>query len=261
MKRKTKVLFTSDWHVDAMTAGIARESEIGKYVATLIAYVEREKVDVVCFCGDAFDPGSMREAQWSSFMFDALHRITHASQCGTVWIPGNHDVIDSTSAVSTLAPLAIAQMQYGEYWTPWKKRAAVCESPELVLFEQCDLAVLALPYVSRAVMNDPSYAYGFDTVLDAAREHKQSGKPAIAIGHYALPGIVPGDEEEMMRGREIPIPSAALLPLDLDLVVNGHYHQRQTVSCNGLRVEVVGSPARFRFGEADVERGFLVVEI
>lgn len=257
----TKILYTSDWHVDAMTAGVSRYAEIEAYVNELASYVQIHGVDVVCFLGDAFDKGSMREGMWSRFMFNALYSLTNASRLGSVWIPGNHDVIDSSTPCSTLSPLATAVMHYGNArFGPEGKKVRVCEMPELITFGD-SIAVLALPYVSRLVERSEPYRCAFDASLEQARVAKGMGRRTVSIGHYALPGAVPGSEEEMMQGRDIVIPARALRAVGLDAVVNGHYHARQTINVDGLAVEVVGAPARFTFGEShDGARGFLVSE-
>lgn len=261
-----KILLTSDWHVDAMTAGVSRFDEATRYVDELVRACATHDVDVVCFLGDAFDPGSMLEGCWSAFMVEAQHRLTKAARMGSVFITGNHDVIDASVPMSTLSPLARVAMLYkgircGEFGDDWRSMH-VAEEPTLVDAFSGGVAILALPYVSRGAVRSGYHRDAYVTALSAAKAAKARGTPVVAIGHYALPGIVPGSEEEMMRGRDIPIPAADLLDIGVDLVVNGHYHARQTVVVDGLTVEVVGAPTRFTFGEAgDGERGYLIAEV
>ncbi len=260
MRTKLKILFTSDWHVDAMTAGLPRHVESSAYVDALVEACETESVDVVCFLGDAFDPGSMLEGMWSKFMIEAHNRLTRAAKMGSVFITGNHDVLDSSIPMSTLSPLVASVAVRGMAWGD--RLAVVAEEPQSTLFE--DVCILALPYASRPTIRSGRHEQVFDRELGNAMELKRHGDCArvVVIGHYSLPGIVPGSEEEMPRGREMEFPAAHLRALEPDLVVNGHYHARQTVRVDGVTVEVVGAPTRFTFGEADDgERGFLLAEV
>lgn len=261
-----KILFTSDWHVDAMTAGVSRFDEATAYVDELVRACATHGIDIVCFLGDAFDPGSMLEGVWSSFMVEAQYRLTKAARMGSVFITGNHDVLDASIPMSTLSPLAkVAKLhrgiRCGEFGDDWRWMH-VAEEPMLVDTFGGAVAILALPYYSRSVARSGYYQEPYIKALSAARAAKERGTPVVAIGHYALPGITPSSEEEMMRGRDIPIPASELLELGLDLVVNGHYHARQTVIVDGLTVEVVGAPTRFTFGESDDGlRGYLIAEV
>jgi len=251
-----KILFFSDIHVDASTAGVERIDELATYVDVVVDAVKREGVDIVCFLGDAFDPGSLVEARWSSFMVRAARRMSAAARLGAIFIPGNHDVLDVSEPLSTLSPLAAAFEGDG--------RIVVPELPEFVTMgfaREESVGVLALPYVSRAVERTAEYRRTFDAAIANARAAKREGRAVVAIGHYTIPGIEPGSEGEMVRGRDLMFPAHALRGL-ADLVVNGHYHARQTVTTDGVRVEIVGAPVRFTFGErGDGPRGFLLAEV
>lgn len=263
-KTKTKILMTSDWHVDASTAGVSRFDEARAYVDRLVEACGENEIDIVCFLGDAFDPGSMFEGLWSSFMVEAQFQLTRASRLGSVFIPGNHDVIDSTEPISTLSPLETIAKRYRlvRFSDLDHSRVFAPHLPTLIDVFGGAVAILAMPYVSRAAMRTEAHREAFVTAMSNARAAKSRGTPVVVIGHYALPGITPGSEEEMMRGRDVAIPASEFLELGADLVVNGHYHKRQTVVVDGLTVEVVGAPTRFTFGEVgDDLRGYLIVEV
>lgn len=267
-----KVLFTSDWHTDHVTAGVSRHAELLDYVGRVVDAIHEHEVDVVCFLGDAFDPGSMSEGVWSAFMIKALHRISDAARYGSVWIVGNHDVLDSSVPCSTLSPLAVSVELNARTWEDAGKVVRVCEMPDFIPFDGTSPAeharsprktpvvgILALPYVARTVEQLSLYRRDLDLAFESARAFTG---PVIAIGHYSIAGIHPGSEEEMMRGREFAFPAQRIAELDPALVVNGHYHARQTVTCGGVKIEIVGAPTRFTFGEAsDGERGFLIAEV
>lgn len=252
-----KILFTSDWHIDASTAGVERCAELQDYIFSLVAAIERDAYDLVCFLGDAFDPGSLRECRWSKMVVESALLLAKHASYGAIFIPGNHDVIDSAEPFSTLSPLA-AMSQVAA------TRLRVYELPACATFTAAGepaLAVLALPYVSGACVKTPVYLKALDEAF-AKAEHARATYKAriIVIGHYTLAGVREGSESEMLRGRDMGFPYEKVTALAPDLIVNGHYHSRQTVKARGLVIEVVGSPAQYKFGEPEGDHGFLSAE-
>lgn len=257
-----KFLFTTDWHVDASTAGIERLPELGGYVATLEEIVsdEEEKIDLVLHLGDCWDPGSIHDSRWGRFVYDAFHRLSCATTAeegerpGLIAIPGNHDVIDSAIPTSTLSPLAATRV----------RDVLVLEEPRLVMIrtEHEQAVVVGLPYVSRAFERTDRYRRALDNVI-AEAACWASRAPVIVIGHLAFEGMTPGSEsEEMARGREVRFPVELVAQVAPALIVNGHYHQRQTIVRDGLKIEIPGAPIRFTFGERDDgDRGYLIAEM
>lgn len=252
-----KILFTSDWHVDASTAGVERFAELEDYAETCIDYVDANHVDVVCFLGDAFDPGSLREAKYSSFMLRVLMRLRDAATHAVVAIPGNHDVIDQAVPLSVLSPCEAA--------SAWLPGLHVPHSPIFNVFvnETGTVGVLALPYVSAAYAKTSEYENDLTIAFDEAHKFRSRGigENIVAIGHYTIEGIEGGSEGEMVRGRDLPFPTARMRALAPTLIVNGHYHHRQRVRVDGMHVQIVGAPARMNFAErGNDSRGFLVAE-
>lgn len=271
-----RLLFTSDWHRDATTAGLAREGELSLYVDHVEEVVRREQVDVVLGLGDFNDPGQLAEVRYQRGLIHDVARLTRAAAVGSVWIPGNHDVQEVVPALSTLSPLAEVVRSVGigaehaERLVPWGvvsrrgvfEQVRVAELPTLIELKGHGegVAVLCLPYVSRAVERTEEYRKAQQRAFQLARHNPCP--TLVVISHLSLPGMHPGSEEEMPRGREVPFPLKEVKALKPALVVQGHYHARQTVDVEGLRVEVVGAPLRFTFGEReDGQRGYLLAEV
>lgn len=262
-----KFLCTSDWHVDATTAGVERLPEIAAYVDSLADAVGELDVDLVLQLGDSWDPGSVNDPRWCRFVYESFVRLGSCarSRClhteggiaegvGLIAIPGNHDVIDASTPTSTLSGLRVAGSRF----------VAVLEEPTCYRVTRRDesVAVLALPYVSRAYERTDAYRQALDGALEAALRAARDS-PVVVMGHLSFDGMTPGSETtDMARGREVPFPVALIEQLAPTVVVNGHYHARQTIRRGGLDIEIVGAPIRFTFGEAkDGPRGFLVLEV
>lgn len=255
-----KILATSDWHVDATTAGVERLPEIAAYVDSLADAVGELDVDLVLQLGDSWDPGSVNDPRWCRFVYESFIRLgsSYAHELngvvGLIAIPGNHDVIDTSTPTSTLSGLRVAGSRF----------VAVLEEPTCYRVTRRDesVAVLALPYVSRAYERTDAYRQALDGALEAALRAARDS-PVVVMGHLSFDGMTPGSETtDMARGREVPFPVALIEQLAPTVVVNGHYHARQTIRRGGLDIEIVGAPIRFTFGEAkDGPRGFLVLEV
>lgn len=252
-----KLLVTSDWHEDAFTAGVPRLDELVGYVDHLVGVCRQEKVDLVLNLGDVFDPGNPRECLYQTRLIEMASALTRASRLGSLWLTGNHDVLDCYPPLSTLSPLAALSKAWRLKVWPGEQELEVVDMPRLV--EMPHVNLLCLPYVSRAAETSGAYQKALSEALEAAR-----GKPdpLLVLSHLSLPNMHPGSEAEMLRGREMPFPLEQVLELRPAVVLQGHYHARQSMKLKGLQVEVVGAPARYTFGERDDgERGFLLVEV
>jgi DNA repair exonuclease SbcCD nuclease subunit len=244
-----KILLTSDWHLDAVTAGKPRLSEACEHIEELISVVEREEVDVVAFLGDAFDPGQMLGPVYGDVISRAAGRFARAARMGTIFIAGNHDVIETSEPRSTLSPLAGIQ--------PWVDGLFVAERP--CVHDVGDVRFLLLPYVSRAATK--ASPDDLEIALARCSVKARSGKNLVVLSHMTIPGAVMGSEsKELSRGRDLDLPSLA--ELEPDLVANGHYHRHQVMRHGGVDVVIPGSPLRLTFGEAgDRLKGYVVAEV
>lgn len=261
-----RLLLTSDWHLDAVTAGHDRWPELERFLCRVEEAIDEHDVDVVAFVGDAFDPGTSQEARWHTELLGWAYRLTRKCQA-TIWIAGNHDVIEvahNGEPLTVLSPLArIVDESNGELYAGTLSRVHVAELPRAIELE-CPKAtggatramVLALPYASRSVTR---WAEERDRAFMIAAK---AGVPVIVLGHLMLEGMIPGSEDEMLRGRDIPLPIELLEELKPVLIANGHYHRREVVRRGAVDIQIIGAPVRMTFGERDDgARGFLIVEV
>jgi exonuclease SbcD len=252
-----KILISSDWHLDAITAGVPRVSELDLYLEALEEVIESQEIDAAILGGDYFDPGGMRAHELTALLIEAVGRLARRLS-HLIVIAGNHDVVETSEGWTTLSPLREAIAAFGGM--PGACNVKVAEKPGFHLLTTPfhipnRVGVLALPYTARAV----------DAQRDlerAVQEASEFGGKLVVMGHMTVPGASLGSEsKEMARGRDLDLPVATIAELRPRFVFNGHYHRAQVVP-GPVPVIIPGSPWRVTFGEAgDVDKGFLVVEV
>jgi DNA repair exonuclease SbcCD nuclease subunit len=254
---EAKILLTSDWHLDARTAGVPRIDELDSYVDEIIRVAIQEKIDFIFHLGDFFNPGTKLVPFYTSKLIRFIQHLDYSTASdGVVLIAGNHDVIEDSRGYTVLSPLKIV---FEACYAP-----RVVEHTSFFVLTKCNhtsIGVLALPYTARSV-DDSQY---LKESLIRAKEfvNKKGTGPLIVVGHRTVPGATLGSEtKDMSRGRDIDLPFDVFKELNPVLIANGHYHRAQIVSVGSHRVVIPGSPYRLTFGERrDKFKGFMVVRI
>jgi DNA repair exonuclease SbcCD nuclease subunit len=239
-----KAVISSDWHVDHTTHGVRRFVDVAKAVRRTIDFALDNRVDLYVFGGDLCDPDA------GSVVFRcvelAIETALRLADQGiiSVWIAGNHDVIEDGSGDTTLSPLRALS-----FTSP---HVFVCESPCVLNFDRSKFraSVMALPFTPTT--------RGYDvekTIFELGPQLNFT--PALSISHLNVPGVIPGEETtEMPRGREVMLPVPTLNKW-VRWMVNGHYHRQQRTDDG---VWIPGSLARLTFGEESHEPSFLFLE-
>ncbi len=245
-----KILATSDWHVDATTAGFSRFDDVVRSVERTVEAAIEEKVGLYLFTGDLCDPDLGKAHTAAALTIASASRLLdHGIR--SMWVVGNHDVVEDGTGTSTLEPLAAYASAVGNHWVRVFARPTVIEAADF------PFAIVPLPYVAR------SHAYGPEEWIAKAghflRDMQFTGR-VLVPGHLMLEGISPGSETtDMARGRDLFYPIEKVLATwgDRAIMVNGHYHERQM----HRGVQVVGSLERITFGEEHASPGFLLMEV
>lgn len=242
-----KLLVTSDWHLDATTAGVDRFADISAAVDETVRAAVDEKVDLYLFLGDLCDPDANRAPRCVAKAIAVAQELAHGNGIPSRWLVGNHDVIEDGSGTSTLTPLEAAAVDMA---TGQLSSIRVITRPEVEWFD--GRLFLWLPYVPRCA------SYDAKVVARTAAEDAPSTTPVIVAGHLSIHGQVPGSEtHEMPRGRDLWLPTEAIWERWPGAVIlNGHYHAAQHAP-----VVIPGSLARLTFGEEAHEPGFMIVEV
>jgi DNA repair exonuclease SbcCD nuclease subunit len=256
-----KILVTSDWHGDHVTHGVRRFAEISAAVDETVDVAIEEGCAGYVFAGDLCDPDigspSFRVVEMA---LKAALRLAAAS-IDSVWVAGNHDVIEDGSLDTTLSPLRALGPKNGVH---------VFEEPGIATFRQLvdrdeyrNLAVVALPFTSTTRPYDPA-----EVVPKLLGNRNPSD--VLVVGHLHVAGVEPGEETtEMPRGRDVWLPLRAIGDWEHDqlarghgkrraTIANGHYHRQQRTEEG---VWIPGSLARLTFCEERNSPGYLVLEV
>ena len=241
-----KIVVSSDWHLDATTAGVERFDDVSESAARVVRYAIEQNADLFVFLGDLCDPDAARAPRCVA---RAIAYATELAGHGipSRWIVGNHDVIEDGSATSTLTPLAAV----GESRSDTLIRVVSKSEREVIGGVQ----FLWLPFPARGLSYDP---VGF---IEAAAEESETRQPVIVGGHLTVPGVDPGSEtHEMPRGRDVNYPVDEIRAAfgSRALMLNGHYHKTYPYTSG---VVIPGSLERLTFGEESHTPGWLTIEV
>lgn len=242
-KNDWRALVCSDLHLDATTAGFPRFADIERNVQRAVNRAKELRATFI-FLGDLCDPDSVsahrcveRAARWAQELSDEGLR--------SVWVAGNHDVVEDGSGATTLSPLRGA---FGD-----ERLVTVVESPKSIDLGEVRLA--CLPYPSRARAYDPHEA-----LVEMVGDYDG---PLLVAAHLQVDGAEMASETyDMPRGRDVAFPwlYASDEARPNTLLMNGHYHRPQEIERLGTTLLIPGAPERLRFDEIDHEPSFLVVE-
>lgn len=238
-----KIIATSDWHLDAVTSGVERWDEIEAAIDHSIDVAKSERVDLYLMGGDVCNPDAPCAVRAIAKTIEVAKRLDLAG-IPSIWLAGNHDVIEDGFGTTILTPLAESGVAY-----------AVFEEPDSVVFNQT--AVVGLPFTPKSHAYDPTRA-----VVDLAkRARNASGDTGsiIVLGHLHVEGIAAGSEtKDFARGREVFWPLKIIArELPGAVCIAGHYHEAQEHD----DLMIVGSLARLTHGEETIEPSLLIVEV
>jgi DNA repair exonuclease SbcCD nuclease subunit len=239
-----KFFIASDVHADASTNGLDRFDEIRDALFVVADAAIRSQINrnpsVFIFAGDLCDPDTTRSFRAIGLAIAvALHLAKE--NVPSIWIAGNHDVIENDRGSTTLEPLK-----------------AVAEKSDLIQVHEKawpivigNRRVIVLPFTARTASYEPKAAVAKFAQFD----------PHLVVGHLTVPSAERGSEsDDFARGRDMifPVEECRKRWGDRCILVNGHYHRKQ-ITKDG--VHIPGSLARLRHDEEQHEPGYLVIEV
>jgi DNA repair exonuclease SbcCD nuclease subunit len=246
-----KILHTSDWHADWVTAGVPRFDDVRAVAMETAREAVRQRVDLYAFTGDLADPDDPVAVLRAVGL--ALEIATFLARAGitSAWMPGNHDVVEDGSGLTTLSPLRRLGIP----------EVLVLEEPEAFDWPTGEVGFLALPFTPLSRDYDPKAALGRFLVKEAPL-----ARTSVVLSHLSFPGLQIGEEStEMRRGRDVEFPVHLLAPGVV--VLQGHHHRRtirraqEHPELHGASLYVPGSAVRLTHGEEDLRPGYLIVEV
>lgn len=239
-----RILVTSDWHGDWSTDGVPRLEHVADAAMASAQYAIDNKADGYLCLGDLMDPDCGQVAFHVLRFAIGVALTLHEAGIPSLWLPGNHDVLEDGTGATTLDPMRMLTRAT-------QGGVQVVDGPCSVFL--AGVAVWAFPYTASCRAYNPvANAQAFALHADK--------KPIIAAGHLMLDGIHPGSETtDMPRGRDVKLPLEALRSgkVKPNVIVNGHYHQQQ---CHD-GVWIPGSLERLTHGEEKNVPGWLMVEV
>lgn len=239
-----KVVISSDWHGDWTTAGVSRFNEIEAAVEHTVDEAISLRAGLYVFGGDLAEtegPGMLRTLELAVRSAAKLwqHHIR------SIWLTGNHDVIEDGLCTSTLNPLRDVP------------GALLADEPliEPLAFrgvDGCVRRVACLPFTPRTHNYDPRRFVEEQAAGPGAA-------PDLVVGHLMLEGIAVGSEtKDMARGRDVFWPLAEIKQhWPRAVCVAGHYHDAQVYQ----GVHIVGSLARLTRSEVNNKPSYIVADI
>lgn len=241
----TSIVATTDWHLDARTAGAPRRDDLSQALDASVKRAMQLRTPgnqvIYLFAGDLCDPWKASSHAAVATAIDTATRL-HNSAVESLWIVGNHDVIEDGTGDHAL--MALGRLN--------NSQVRVVAFPQIVSYRHVD--ILCLPY--------PSVTRAYDPVLQVqlmAKGRGKSDRALVIAGHLTLQGLLPGSEAtEMPKGREIAWPLATLRACFPGApILAGHHHHSQVFE----GVHVIGSLGRLTFADAEHTPRWLEMEL
>jgi len=246
-----RAIVSSDWHLDAVTAGEERYGDVAQAVRMVAMYAiesnRPESRSLFVFAGDLTNPDPPRCWRAVQFAVQIARRLEYAG-VPSIWLTGNHDVLEDGYGSHSLMPID------GAVGGVYGVRTVVVAEPGIVYpfadGNQMGVPILCFPYVPR------SHAY---VPKDVVSKWAEAVTPALVVGHLMLEGISVGSEtKDFARGRDVFLPIQELRQKWPDVpIVNGHYHAGQLYR----GIHIPGAVARLTLGEAHNTPRFLEIEL
>ncbi len=254
-----KILHLSDLHLGVSFKSL-RGSGVGRYVNNHILhnieeafrYAVENSIDLVLLSGDLFNN------MYSSYIY-AHHlvsklKILYDNRIPVVIIAGNHDTPKMRgfhTPLVVLSRIGIENVYYQE---------GLPNTPIHIESGGYSVGILPLPYIP---ISDPETAR--DRISDFIEMHLKHMKKVdirLLIAHYDVSGSRYSIHDPYSNSyyRIMRIPSSSLKPEEFDYVALGHIHLHQRIK-GYENMYYSGSIDRMTFGEAEEEKGFIVVEI
>lgn len=266
-----RVIHTADLHIGMENYGRWNPStglhgRLEDYMRSLDQVVDfalAEAADVFLVAGDIYkskDPSPTHQREFAK-------RVQRLAAAGVqvVLLVGNHDMPNRHGDAN---PLDI-------YATLAMPGVTIFRRPELVVIEtrKGPLQVVGLPHLprsflmaSRATMPrslqeaERLLETVIDEVLGALAAEVDPALPALLTAHLSIDTAMLGSERDLMLGKGLTLPLATLANPIYDYVAMGHIHKQQVLGERPCCV-YPGSLERIDFGEAEDDKGFVVVDL
>jgi exonuclease SbcD len=259
-----KILHTADWHVGRTLRGRSRAEEHRGVLAEIVGIARDEAVDLVIIAGDLFDSAAPTpEAE--ELVYDALLGLARTGP-DIIVTAGNHDNPLRLKAVRPL--LSLTRI----HTVPFPARRADGGVIDVTTRSGERARVAVLPFLSQRGIIRAEQLMGQDaddhvqqygdrcrSIIAHLTEEFDGSRVNIVVSHLAVVGGEMGGGERAAHTVFDYHVSPQIFPATAHYVALGHLHRRQSIP-GGCPIWYCGSPLQLDFGEAEAERGVLVVE-
>ena len=268
-----KILHTSDWHIGRALYGRKRYEEFEAFLNWLAELIEREDIDVLLVAGDVFDNSTpSNHAQGLYYRF--LCRVAALPKRHVVVTAGNHDSPSFLSAPRELLKFLNVHVMGSASDSP-EDEVIVLPGPD----REASLIVCAVPYLRDRDIRTAEAGESVEDkerkiiegirahyreVCDCAEEKRamlDKSVPIVAMGHLFTAGgqTVDGDGVRELYIGSLAQVRSDVFPESIDYLALGHLHVPQRVGGSDF-IRYCGSPLPMGFGEAQQEKGVVLVE-
>lgn len=260
-----KILHTADWHLGAKIDKRDRINEQRRVMSEICEIADRENVDIVLVCGDAFH-NAIPSSEAEDLFFETIERLSAFGNRVVVVLAGNHDdprrleanthfaIKHNIVLVGDLSPRVnkgvsdkVKIVACGEGNITIEK---VCENGEV---ETCQLALLPYPMEYRLKEKSSAETQSGKVEEWAKRAGScfQKGCFNVFASHLMIVGktkVLCNDNVEVKVG-DVSAVSTSVFP-DAHYYALGHLHIPQIID---KKFVYSGSPMRFNYDQKDAQ--------
>ncbi len=242
---------------------------------TIVATAKKEKVDLVCFAGDAFktrEPNPTYQKAFASKIYELA-----CADIPVAMLVGNHDFPGALGKAHTLEIYPTLNIK-NVYMIGDEARLPDGQV-KTIQTKSGPIQIAGLPwYTKQQLLTKNDLKLPLEKMRQklsralAAKVEYLSSKidpkiPSILLAHAAVEGATFGSERSVMIGSDIILPLASLRHSRFNYVALGHIHKHQKLSKNlprrqaGPPIVYAGSIERIDFGEEKEDKGFILLDI
>lgn len=266
IRRRMKILHTSDWHIGKKLINRDRLDEQEQVLNELLLLCEEREVELILVAGDVFDT-FLPSAEAENLFFGAVRKLAGENRAVLI-VSGNHDDGKRLCAAAPFAEeLGVYIVGNGTGSLPLTSSRAVrpvLSGQGYVVFENKKgerVYVNTLPYPNEARFKEEHSEESYkDKVLrwiDRGQSAYDGTCPEIFLSHLFVAGGNRSDGE-----RDIDLGGARVVELDwlpkCDYVALGHLHKKQCFS--KYNAWYSGSLLEYSFDEAGLQKYAVLLE-
>jgi exonuclease SbcD len=262
-----KILHTADWHVGRSIRGRNRSAEQRAVLQELLDCCAREACDVVLVCGDLFE-NSVPSPEAEEIVYATLLGFAERG-ARVVLIAGNHDNPLRLSAVAPLLERAGSMLSGTHVQRPEQGGLVEIttrsgETARLALFPfvpKSQLIRSADLMAGQASNLTQTYRQVYAQMVALFVPHFAAGTVNLALAHVMIDQAErAGGERDVHSIFDYSVPASIFNAPRLQYVALGHVHKCQPVP-SGCPAWYPGSPLQLEFGDPDLDKHYLLIDV